>query len=339
LLGDQTANSNEHSILQAIYSAYPDRLAKRRLKNDPRALMVGGKGVKLVPHSAVSESELFVAIDIDSKDADAMVRMASAVQRDWLDPQQISTQNILEYDELNDKLTCRKRTSFLDLVLDDKPSTITQDQEAEADRIMAELAKKKNILPLADSEASELISRINWLNQAMTDQPAIVLDLDAIRTELCQGLRSIAAIQMGQVNQTQQPGQSCGWLQAIKNSLPYQEQVRLDRDAPQTLTMPTGSKIKLTYELGKPPILAVRIQELFGMKETPRIANGRISVLLHLLAPNYRPQQVTSDLASFWENGYPIVRKELRGRYPKHSWPEDPKTAEPIRGPKKRTSE
>ena len=84
-------------------------------------------------------------------------------------------------------------------------------------------------------------------------------------------------------------------------------------------------------------VLAVRIQELFGLAETPRIANGRIAVLLHLLAPNYRPQQVTSDLASFWKNGYPAVRKELRQRYPKHSWPDDPLNAEAIRGPKKRS--
>jgi ATP-dependent helicase HrpB len=84
-------------------------------------------------------------------------------------------------------------------------------------------------------------------------------------------------------------------------------------------------------------VLAARIQELFGLGETPRIAGGRVKVLLHLLAPNYRPQQVTDDLASFWKYGYPVVRKELRGRYPKHAWPEDPLAAEPARGPKRRT--
>ena len=88
--------------------------------------------------------------------------------------------------------------------------------------------------------------------------------------------------------------------------------------------------------MGRPPILAVRIQELFGLAETPRIAGGRVKVLLHLLAPNHRPQQVTDDLASFWATGYAVVRKELRMKYPKHSWPDDPTTAEPIRGPKKR---
>ena len=100
--------------------------------------------------------------------------------------------------------------------------------------------------------------------------------------------------------------------------------------------MPSGSHIRVEYEEGRPPVLAARIQEMFGLADTPRIARGRVKVLLHLLAPNYRPQQVTDDLASFWANGYPLVRKELRARYPKHSWPDDPLTAEAIRGPKRK---
>ncbi len=97
-----------------------------------------------------------------------------------------------------------------------------------------------------------------------------------------------------------------------------------------------GSRIALAYEFGKSPVLAVRIQELFGMRETPRLAGGRIPVLLHLLGPNHRPQQITSDLASFWNNTYPEVRKELRRRYPKHAWPEDPWNAQAERRPQRR---
>ena len=100
--------------------------------------------------------------------------------------------------------------------------------------------------------------------------------------------------------------------------------------------MPSGSRIRLTYEPGRPPVLAVRIQEMFGAAETPRVAAGRVPVLLHLLAPNMRPQQVTDDLASFWRNTYPEVRKELAGRYPKHAWPEDPLAAPAQRRPGRR---
>jgi ATP-dependent helicase HrpB len=104
----------------------------------------------------------------------------------------------------------------------------------------------------------------------------------------------------------------------------------------ERIEVPSGSQIALSYELGRPPVLAVRIQEMFGCADTPRVANGRVKVLLHLLAPNYRPQQLTDDLASFWANTYPRVRGELRSRYPKHSWPEDPLSAEAVRGPKRR---
>ena len=102
--------------------------------------------------------------------------------------------------------------------------------------------------------------------------------------------------------------------------------------APAELTLPTGKRHKLQYEPGSPPVLAVRIQELFGVRETPRVAGGRLPVLLHLLGPNHRPQQVTADLAGFWERTYPEVRKELRRRYPRHSWPDDPLTS-PAPGP------
>jgi ATP-dependent helicase HrpB len=112
----------------------------------------------------------------------------------------------------------------------------------------------------------------------------------------------------------------------------------VEREAPERLAVPSGSRIALKYEAGRPPVLAARIQELFGLAETPRVAAGRVKVLVHLLAPNYRPQQVTDDLASFWRNTYPLVRKELRARYPKHDWPEDPLTATAGRGPKRRST-
>jgi ATP-dependent helicase HrpB len=105
----------------------------------------------------------------------------------------------------------------------------------------------------------------------------------------------------------------------------------LDREAPERLQVPSGSLLPLRYEAGQPPVLAVRIQELFGWRQTPRIARGRVAVLLHLLGPNMRPQQITGDLDSFWRNAYPLVRKELKRRYPKHAWPEDPWTASPTR--------
>jgi ATP-dependent helicase HrpB len=114
------------------------------------------------------------------------------------------------------------------------------------------------------------------------------------------------------------------WLGLFQGKLSVTQARAVEREAPERVQVPSGNRLAIQYELGRPPILAVRIQEVFGLADTPRVAGGRVRVLLHLLAPNYRPQQVTDDLASFWKNTYQQVRKELRARYPKHKWPEDP---------------
>ncbi|MGN6625247.1 MAG: ATP-dependent helicase C-terminal domain-containing protein, partial [Tepidisphaeraceae bacterium] len=126
--------------------------------------------------------------------------------------------------------------------------------------------------------------------------------------------------------------------QAIYHRLVYPLDRILEEHVPETYTVPTGSQIRLQYQADpeQPPVLAVRLQEVFGLSETPRIAKGRAAVLLHLLGPNYRPVQITRDLASFWANTYAQVRKDLRADYPKHSWPDDPLTAEAVRGARRR---
>jgi ATP-dependent helicase HrpB len=141
---------------------------------------------------------------------------------------------------------------------------------------------------------------------------------------LCPGRKSFAELRDGP------------WLDLLNGALTPQQRHVIDREVPDRIEVPSGSRIQVQYEAGKPPVLAVRIQELFGLHDTPRLAGGRVAVLLHLLAPSQRPQQVTDDLASFWKNVYPKIRKELRARYPKHAWPEDPLTAVPQKRPGRR---
>jgi ATP-dependent helicase HrpB len=123
---------------------------------------------------------------------------------------------------------------------------------------------------------------------------------------------------------------------ALLALVPRGLRTRLDALAPERLEVPTGSMIAVDYSDPARPVLAVRLQEVFGLTETPRLAGGKVPVLMHLLSPAYRPMQVTSDLASFWKSGYFDVRKDLRGRYPKHHWPEDPLSAPPVRGARRR---
>ncbi|MET8066342.1 ATP-dependent helicase C-terminal domain-containing protein, partial [Micromonospora sp. NPDC005313] len=118
---------------------------------------------------------------------------------------------------------------------------------------------------------------------------------------------------------------------ALRRLLDWRQAARLDELAPERLAVPSGSRIRVDYADPAAPVLAVKLQETFGWRDVPRVADGRVPVLLHLLSPAGRPVAVTADLASFWRTGYPQVRAELRGRYPRHPWPEDPTTAEPTR--------
>ncbi|MGC1210305.1 MAG: ATP-dependent helicase C-terminal domain-containing protein, partial [Micromonospora sp.] len=118
---------------------------------------------------------------------------------------------------------------------------------------------------------------------------------------------------------------------ALRRLLDWSQAARLDELAPERLTVPSGSRIRVDYADPAAPVLAVKLQETFGWQDAPRVADGRVPVLLHLLSPAGRPVAVTADLASFWRTGYPQVRAELRGRYPRHPWPEDPTTAAPTR--------
>jgi ATP-dependent helicase HrpB len=188
----------------------------------------------------------------------------------------------------------------------------------------------ERVLPPDDSPAGLYLTRVRCLSQWLPELRLPVFAEAELRTLLpwlCQGCRSFAELR-------QAP-----WLETLRSRLePWQAQA-VEREAPERLRVPSGSHLALRYEVGRPPVLAVRIQEVFGWHDTPRIAGGRVRVLLHLLAPNYRPQQVTEDLASFWTNTYPQVRKELRARYPKHAWPEDPKEARPERQPRRKHRE
>src|SRR5690606_11446453 len=128
-------------------------------------------------------------------------------------------------------------------------------------------------------------------------------------------------------------------LGILQHSLSYEQQQLLDRLAPASFPVPSGSTVKLRYSpLGEPPILAVRLQEVFGLLDTPRVNDGQTPVVLHLLSPGFKPVQVTGDLRSFWQTTYFEVRKELKRRYPKHSWPDDPLRAEAVRGVRRKTN-
>jgi ATP-dependent helicase HrpB len=140
-----------------------------------------------------------------------------------------------------------------------------------------------------------------------------------VAKELCRSKRSLSDVRDG------------AWTDWLGGELNTVQRNVLEKEAPSRIVVPSGSSIRIEYQEGKQPVLAVKIQEVFSWMQTPKIAGGRVPLLVHLLAPSMRAQQITDDLASFWKNGYPEVKKELKRRYPKHSWPEDPLSAKPTR--------
>jgi ATP-dependent helicase HrpB len=315
-------------LLRALLDAYPDRLARRREPRSPRGVMVGGRGVRLGEESAVLDAELFLCVDLDAGRAgalsEALVRKASAVEPEWLPAERLSATIDLEFDERRERVAAWKRVRYEDLVIAETEVPPPDAAAAETILVAAAAERLERSLSLDDPETSSFLLRVRCLADWM---PELSLprfnedDLRALLPSLAAGRKSFAELRRAPLLEVLQGGLSYPQLEAVR------------REAPERLEVPSGSHIKLVYEPGKPPVLAARIQELFGLAETPRVAAGRVPVLLHLLAPNGRPQQVTQDLRSFWESTYPQVRKELQGRYPKHAWPADPWNARPERRP------
>jgi ATP-dependent helicase HrpB len=327
--GPTTAVPADEVVLRSLLTAFPDRVARRRESGGRRGVMVGGRGVVLAPTSGVLESELFVCVDVDASGTDALVRQASAAQRDWLPPELVSAATEVTFNEHAERVTARRRVRYEDLLLEESHAAIPDERDVARVLCAAASERLERVLPPGDSAAGLFLRRVHCLHEWLPELrlPALnAADLREVLPWLCPGLRSFEDLRRAD------------WLAALRGRLTHDQLQAVEREAPERLTVPSGSAITLTYQPGRPPVLAVRIQEVFGLRDTPRVAAGRVRVLLHLLAPNFRPQQVTDDLASFWANTYPVVRKELRARYPKHAWPEDPLSAPAQRGPKRKSS-
>ncbi len=286
--------------------------------------MVGGRGVRVVESSAVRDAPLFLAVDVDRGGSEALVRQASAVERDWLDADRLVLRTEVEFDVASRRVIARRRVYWEDLLLEESPAPLPDGNEVAAILAAAAAQSLDEVFPWDDAETADYVNRVRCLAQWMPELELPSFDaagLQAVLPQVCQGCRSLDELR------------KAPWLAHLQAALTQEQQRVLAREAPQRIEVPSGSRIRLHYEPGKPPVLAVRIQEIFGMLETPRVAGRRVPVLLHLLAPNHRPQQVTDDLASFWRTTYHQVRKDLRRRYPKHAWPEDPYQAQAERRP------
>ncbi len=327
---DLQVEDEDVELLRALLPAYPDRLARRRGRGEARAVMVGGRGVRVARHSVVRDAELFLCLELDrgrsGERSEALVHRASAIEREWIPEDRLRTVDEAVFVPESERVVGRRRTYYRDLVI----AEVDCDPGPEdAERALVDAAGERlsRALALDDRDVVAFLGRLRSLGDWMPELDLPSFDDDELRAllpALAAGKRSFAELRRVSL------------LPVLQGSLDHRQLAVLEKQAPSHLTVPSGSHIRLRYEPGGPPVLAVRIQEMFGLEKTPAVAAGRVPVLLHLLAPNHRPQQVTDDLVSFWKNAYPEIRKELRARYSKHAWPEDPLRAEPERRPRRR---
>ncbi|NLI79091.1 MAG: ATP-dependent helicase HrpB [Candidatus Riflebacteria bacterium] len=335
--GDPPADrrSYEDRLLKLLLYGFPDRVARRR----PRAgggeviqyVMVGGRGLRLDPGSSVRDSELVIVVAADGAGHgygnEALIRWASHIEREWLEeafPHLLRRDREVFFDRDRQAVVARRRAWFADLVLEEQVTALRPEDGPAVEAALAAEVRRDPAAVLAGSEAfDQLRWRLALLRSAggfdrlpALDQAWFLEHLD----RLVEGCRSLADLR------------GLDLVRFVERELEPAARRALDTHVPERLAVPTGSRVRLIYQAAGPPILRVKLQELFGLVETPRLVGGRVPVLIHLLSPAGRPLQITQDLHSFWQNGYPALRREMRGQYPRHPWPEDPLTAPPQRG-------
>lgn len=316
----------DQALARALLAAYPDRLARRRPSQDGRGLLVGGRGVRLSGSSSVRQAELFLALEVSAGRSEGWVQIASAVDPAWLPKHELQEKEEVVFDRERGRVVGLRRSYYRDLIL---AETEVDPGQREAEQALVAAAKEdlEKALPLTNKEIASFLARCRWLGGERPDLGIETFGperLVELLPAFAAGCRSFAQLRRAPL------------LQILHGALDFQAQKHLATLAPESYLVPSGSQIRLHYEPGKAPILAVRIQELFGLAKHPCLAGGRVPILLHVLAPNMRPQQVTQDLESFWLNTYPQVKSQLQGRYPKHSWPENPLTARAEKRPRRK---
>jgi ATP-dependent helicase HrpB len=341
----KTAGDAEDELLISILTGYPDRVARRRREGSNagdggefEVLLAGGGAAVLAPESVVRRSEFLVAVDAEERRAEGrargrgatqtVVRIASAVEPEWL--LDLFTDAIEEADEArwnarDERVEVTSRLLYDGLVLDERRAV--ESRGAEVSRVLAEAALDAGVGAFTDGDAlAQFLARVEFVARTFPEAGLRAFDQNEVReslVRLCEGGRSFAELRAAVRG-------GAGLVAELRARLTPQQSRLLAEAAPERVALASGRQARVRYEAGKSPWVASRLQDFFGMRESPRIAAGRVHVVLHLLAPSQRPVQVTTDLAGFWSRHYPQLRKELSRRYPRHDWREDPLAARPT---------
>jgi ATP-dependent helicase HrpB len=310
--------------------AYPDRIGQRRAGGAQRYLLANGRGAVFAQAGGAAGSEYVVAIDLDDTGSEARIQLAAAIEIAELRRvagARMRTQREVRW-SMQDECVLAREVVLLDaLVLSEKALTPVPPEDAAAAMLEGIAALGIECLPW-DEESQSLCARIElaWRKQLSGTAEWPLFSPDALSNTLGEWLGPwlVGITRRAHLK-------SLPLLEALRFRLGAARLRQLDDWFPSHLTVPTGSRVRIDYRDDLAPCASMRMQEVFGLASTPRLAGGQVPVTFKLLSPAQRPLQVTADLASFWRNAYADVGKDMRGRYPRHYWPEDPLQAEPTR--------
>ncbi len=313
--------------------AFSDRIAQRR-GEDGRYLLANGLGASLPQDDGLTRAPWLVAPQLlqGNNSPDARILLAVSLDITQLPsrlPDVVKEQTAVEWDEEKGTLRAWRRWQIGRLVLKANPLAKPDDEELQQaliDWIRTQGLQALNWSVAAEQLRLRLLCAAKWLPEAdwpAADDPALLDGLERWLQPSLQGVRSLKSLQQVDLHD------------ALLRLLDWQQRQRLDSALPTHYTVPTGSRLPIRYHADQPPALSVRMQEMFGEQRSPQLAEGRVTVVLELLSPAQRPLQITADLAAFWQGSYREVQKEMKGRYPKHPWPDNPAEALPTRRTKK----
>ncbi len=321
-----------HYLGELLLSAYPERLAQQLEKHGERYKMANGRVVKLPANDPLIREAWLCTAQVDAGHKEGKIFLAAAVDEKSLRPL-AKEEEMAIWDDEREMVAAFTTWRIGNVVIDKKPTSKPAAEHTQ--QILIETIQAKGLKYLGFDEIHEQWqSRVLCLKQWRDKEEWPDVSEKALLENLPQWLTPY-------LNNIYKRSDllKLDLLMMLQSILPWELSNRLNDLAPARLSVPSGSDIKLQYFAdGRPPVMEVRLQEMFGLLETPTVNEGRNKIMMHLLSPGYKPVQVTQDLKSFWQNTYHEVRKELRMRYPKHYWPEDPWTAEAVRGVKRNRS-
>lgn len=337
LFGRQRQHAREpsHAVGLLLAMAYPDRIAQRQPSEGAHYRLVTGRGARFTRPDPLATEPFLVIADLDGSPQWAGIHLAAPLTSEDIESlyhDQLIDEESVRWDEPLGAVRARSYRRLGSVLLRDAPLS-NPDKQSFITALLQGVHQAGIAALSFTSELQQWRARIRWITRTEgpeSDWPDLSDEglLATLETWLGPYLTGITTLDRVKRLDLTVP------LHAL---LTFDQHRHLDRLAPTHVTVPSGSRLRIDYEQADVPVLAVRLQEMFGCKDTPRVVDGKIPVMLHLLSPAGRPVQVTQDLGGFWIRAYPEVRKELRGRYPKHHWPEDPLHAQPTAKAKRRT--